>query len=272
MLDDLNLSKIIIIALAIYVFLLAFLFFFQRKLQYIPLGKVRPLALYHLDGFVEEKLTIEDGTKILAWYKTAQKNEKIILYFHGNAGNLGDRAHRFDAFSKNGFGVLAITYSGYSGSEGKPSEATLIKDGEAAFKFLLDKGYMPQDIVLFGESLGAAVAVQLANKFDFYALVLESPFASVVGVAQKTYWFVPVKLMLKDKFESVKFAPKISSPVLVFHGTADLVVAYSEGRKLFEAIKSPKKFITVEGAGHLSFADEFLLEEIKEFLVEKGGK
>lgn len=265
-LSDFNFQKLLLLTAVGYVLILGLLFFFQRKLQYIPMGKVGPVSFYNLDDFAEEKITTEDGIKILSWYKPAKKNEKIILYFHGNAGNLGDRAHKFDSFAKNGFGVLAITYRGYSGSEGKPSEEGLMNDGRAAFKFLLDKGYSPQDIIVFGESLGSAVAVQLASKFDFYALILESPLASIADIAQKTYWFVPVNLLLKDKFESIKFAPKISSPTLIFHGTNDLVVAYSEGQKLFETIKSPKKFITVEGGGHLNFGDEFLLEEIKFFL------
>jgi fermentation-respiration switch protein FrsA (DUF1100 family) len=103
---------------------------------------------------------------------------------------------------------------------------------------------------------------------SFYAVILESPFSSVVSVAQKRYWFAPVNLLLKDKFESIKFVPKIIAPVLVFHGTVDTVVPYSEGKKLFDRIGSSKKLITVEGVGHLDFTNQFLLEEMKKFLQE----
>jgi hypothetical protein len=100
-------------------------------------------------------------------------------------------------------------------------------------------------------------------------VILESPFSSVLSVAKKRYWFVPVSLLLKDKFESIKFAPEISSPTLIFHGTADQVVDYSEGKKLFDAISAPKKLITGEGVQHVDFEEEFLLEKIKEFLTEE---
>ncbi len=248
--------------LATYLLLLAFLFFFQRQLQYVPMGKVAQIP----QGFTSETLTDADGLKFLAWHHAAKKGEKIILYFHGNAGNIGDRGSKFSALAESGFGVLAISYRGYFGSEGKPSEAGLIKDGEAALKFLFDQGYKTSDIILFGESLGSGVAVQLAARSEFSAIILESPFSSIASVGQKKYWFAPVKLLLKDHFDSEKFAPEITSPVLVFHGTADQVVPFFEGKKLFEKIKSPKKFIEVQGAGHLDFSEEFLVREITNFL------
>jgi len=252
----------------IYVLLLTFLFVFQRKLQYIPLGKIQNIATYHLDKFEEKILVADDSTKILFWYRVPEKGEKIILYFHGNAGNLGDRAFKFDVFSHSGFGVLAIAYRGYSGSEGKPSEDVLIKDAQMALQFLLTQGYQKKDIILFGESLGSGIATQLAAKHEVAAVVLESPFSSIISVAQKRYWFAPISLLLKDKFESIKFAPKILSPVLIIHGTSDGVVPYSEGQKLFAAVNSRKKFLTVEGAGHLKFGEYFLVLEMKKFLAE----
>lgn len=211
-------------------------------------------------------LTDADGLKFLTWYHAPKKGEKIILYFHGNAGNIGDRTSKFLSLVDSGFGVFAISYRGYLGSEGKPSEDGLIKDAEAALEYLREQGYQNSDIVLFGESLGSAVAVQLASKSQFDALILESPFSSITSVAKSKYWFAPVSLMIKDRFDSMKFAPKITSPVLIFHGTADQVVNFSEGKKLFAAINSRKKFIEVQGAGHLDFPEEFLVLEIKKFL------
>lgn len=262
--------KTIILAIFGYVLLLAFLFFFQRNLQYSPMGRAEKPAA----DFVEKKIITADGIKLLAWFKEPPLkplgNQKIVLYFHGNAGNLGGREYKFAALAKEGFGVLAISYRGYFGSEGKPSEAGLIKDGEAAFKFLLDQGYLPKDVILFGESLGSGVAVQLASKFDFFAVILESPFSSITSVAKTKYWFAPINLLLKDKFDSIQFAPKISSPVLIFHGTDDEIVNISEGKKLFEAIKAPKKFIEVQGAGHLQFPEEFLVKELSAFAALRG--
>lgn len=257
-------------ALVVYLFILVFLFIFQRNLQYHPNGVITSLESYDLKNFEEKILTTKDDLKILSWYKKpSNKNEKIILYFHGNAGNMGDRAHIFKKISLNEFGVLAISYRGYFGSEGKPSEAGLIMDAEAALNFLFTEGYKSQDIIFFGESLGSGVATQLAEKFSPYALILESPFSSIVNVAKKSYWFVPVDLILKDKFESIKYITKVSAPILIFHGTNDNVVPYREGEKLFNAINSPKKFITIQDGGHLNFGDEFLIKEIKNFLKEK---
>ncbi|MBU6141145.1 MAG: alpha/beta hydrolase [Proteobacteria bacterium] len=254
--------KVLITVATTYLLLLAFLFFFQRQLQYLPMGKVAQIP----EGFESKNLVDADGLSLLAWYHSAKKGEKTILYFHGNAGNIGDRAAKFSAFADAGFGVLAISYRGYFGSEGKPSEAGLIKNGEAALKFLLDQNYQTSDIILFGESLGSGVAVQLAARSEFSAIILESPFSSIANVGQKRYWFAPVKLLLKDHFDSEKFAPKIVSPTLIFHGTADEVVPFSEGKNLFEKITSPKKFIEVQGAGHLDFSQDFLIREITNFL------
>jgi len=257
-------KKMILFALLFYIAILAFLFFFQRKLQYMPTGRIEKVAT----NFQEKILTTEDGVEILSWFKTPQKSQKIILYFHGNAGNLGDRKHKFETFANAGFGVMAISYRGYFGSRGAPSEAGLIYDARAAFKYLLDLGYLPKDIILYGESLGTGVAVQLASKFDVAAIVLEAPYSSIVDVAKQSYWFVPVSLILKDKFESAKFAPKITAPTLIIHGSSDRIVAITEGKKLYQEIKAKKKFIEVQGAAHLQFSDEFLLEQLQDFLRE----
>jgi len=241
------------------------MFVFQRHLQYHPMGKISKISSYNLDGFSEKILTTSDNVKILSWYKPALNKAKLIIYFHGNAGNLGDRVNKFKEFSKSGFGVLAISYRGYSGSEGTPTEAGIINDGETAIKFALAENYNFEDLIFFGESLGSGVAVQLASRYNPYAVILESPYSSVASVGQKTYWFVPVALLLQDKFESIKFAPKISAPVLIFHGTADKVVSYKEGKILFNAINSQKELITVEGAGHLGFSNEFIVSEMEKF-------
>ncbi len=245
-----------------YCLLLLAIFFFQRNLQYIPSGTISGIP----ESFEEKILTTEDNVKILSWFREPKENKKIILYFHGNAGNLGGRQDRLEAFINSGFGVLAISYRGYPGSEGEPTEAGLINDGKAALKFILDIGYLPKDVVLYGESLGSGVAVQLAAKFDVAAVILESPYSSITSVAQKIYWFAPVSWILKDTFDSAKFASEISSPTLIIHGTADNIVPFTEGKKLFDLIKAPKKFIEVQGAGHLGFSAEFLADEVEKFV------
>ena len=267
-----SLKQSVIAALLIYIAILCFLFFFQRNLQYHPKGEILSLASYKLDGFEEKKIATEDNIEIFAWYKKPDiSNGKIILYFHGNAGNLGDRSSKIKDFAKEGFGILAISYRGYYGSSGSPSEAGLLNDARTAINFLIRNNYKPEDIILFGESLGSGVAMQLSAEFKVFAVVLESPFSSITNVAQNSYWFVPVDLILKDKFESIKYANKNSAPVLIFHGTEDRVVAYLEGKKLFESITAPKRLVTVEGAGHLNFEHQFLLEEMRRFFAENAN-
>lgn len=267
-----KLKKALTALLITYVALVTLLFIFQRKLQYIPMGAVGFPADYHLDNFEAIQLKAADDVKILAWYKKPKIGKKIILHFHGNAGNLGDRSLKFRRFSDNEFGVLAVTYRGYSGSEGYPTESGLMLDGDAALKFLLDEGYQLSDIIIFGESLGSGIAIPLAAKNKFYAVILEAPFASAASVAQKTYWFVPVKFLLRDKFDSLSVASEVTSPVLVFHKTRDKIVPYSEGEELFGATGSArKKFVTVQGVGHIDFDNEFLVDEMQEFLKEIRG-
>lgn len=261
--------KILMATLLIaYLLLLALLFSFQRKLQYIPSGKVQPIENYNLEGFSEKILNTQDRVKILAWYKKPQNfDPKIIVYFHGNAGNLGERAERFSNFSNAGFGVLAITYRGYSGSEGSPSEEGLIADANAALEFLFENGYNRKDIILFGESLGSGVAMQIASKDKFAAMVLDSPFSSIASVAKRTYWFVPVNFILKDKFDSIEIADRITTPTLVIHSISDNIVPYAEGEKLYQTLGSEKKMITLKNIGHVDASGNFLAEEIEKFLA-----
>jgi len=260
-----------IAALIVYLILLLLLFVFQRKIQYLPLGKTRDVASYNLKGFTAEILTTDDDINILSWYKKpSNNNNKIILYFHGNAGNLGDRSHKFATFSKGGFGIMGVSYRGYSGSDGSPSESGLMLDAKAALAFLLKEGYTTNNIILYGESLGSGVVMKLAKEHNFASLILESPFSSIISVAKRSYWFVPVSLMLKDRFESIKYAHKVRSPVLIIHGLKDRVVPYEEGLNLYNAIIAKKKMVSVESAGHLEFDDIFLLKEIKEFLEKEA--
>ncbi|MBU6339745.1 MAG: alpha/beta fold hydrolase [Rickettsiales bacterium] len=251
-----------------YLLLLTLLFSFQRKLQYVPMGTIQPIENYNLEGFSEKILTTGDGVKILSWYKKPQDlDPKIIVYFHGNAGNLGERVERFSSFSKAGFGVLAITYRGYSGSEGRPSEEGLIFDANAALEFLFENGYSRKDIILFGESLGSGVAMQIANNNKFAAMVLDSPFSSIASVAKRTYWFVPVNLILRDKFDSIEIADRITTPTLVIHSVSDNVVPYEEGIKLFQALSVKKKIITLKNVRHVDANGDFLAQEIEKFLA-----
>lgn len=240
------------------------MYVFQRNFLYYPFGKI----LIVPEDFQDVNLKTADETNIYAWYSQAQKGQKTILYFHGNAGNLMGRSDRFEKFATQ-YGVLAISYRGYAKSGGKPSQDGFFQDADSAFEFLKSKNISSKDIILFGESIGSAVAVNLASKHDFGALVLEAPFTSILAVAQETYWFLPVSLILKDRFESDKIASKVTAPVLIFHANKDYLVPFEEGKKLYELFNSPKRFIAIDGDFHIALTGEYLMKHIAEFTQEK---
>jgi len=249
--------------LVFYFFIVFFMYIFQRNFLYYPFGKI----LLVPEDFQEINLKTADQTNIYAWYSPAQKGQKTILYFHGNAGNLMGRSDRFEKFATQ-YGVLAISYHGYAKSGGKPSQEGFFEDADSAFEFLKSKNILSKDIVLFGESIGSAVAIELASKHDFGALILEAPFSSILSIAKKNYWFLPVSIILKDRFESDKLASKITSPVLVMHANKDYLVPFAEGKKIFELFQSKKRFIEIEGDFHIGLTGDYLMKQISEFLAE----
>lgn len=257
----------IITILLVYIVFVATLFFFQKKLQYMPSGNIKSPEFYNLQNFTEQKLITKDDIEIISWYKKPKEGQKVVLYFHGNGGNLSGRIHRYQFLSKD-FAVLAVSYRGYSGNKGEVSEEGFFIDSKTAYEFLKNEGFRDEDIILYGESLGSSVALNLAQNKNFDAIILESPFYSALSVAKSRYPFVPIKYLLKDQFRSDLFVKNVDVPILIFHGTNDNIVNYSEGKKLFDEISGKKQLVVVEEAGHLDFSNEFLMRNINMFLSE----
>lgn len=260
-------KKIIYTIFLFYIGFIAILFFFQKNLQYMPFGNFESLDSYNLEGFSEKNLITEDNISIISWYKKPKNNQKTVLYFHGNGGNIAERIHRYQFLGKD-YGLLAISYRGYSKNKGVASEKGFFIDAKTAYKFLKKEGIQDKNIILYGESIGSAVALHLAINKKFNAIILESPFYSALSVAKSRYPFVPVKYLLKDQFRSDIFVENVNVPILIFHGTDDKVVNYSEGKKLFDKISGKKKLVTVKDANHLDFSNELLAKNIKIFLSE----
>jgi fermentation-respiration switch protein FrsA (DUF1100 family) len=236
---------------ALYVLVVAGLFFAQRKLLYFPNAvEVAPASL-GLDARVL-RVPTEDGENLLAWYFAPAPGKPLILYFHGNGGGIDLRAERFRRIVAAGDGVLAVEYRGYAGSTGSPSEAGLISDGEAAYRQAIAFGIPAARIVLMGESLGSGVAIALAARREIGALVLDSPYSSIADVASALYWMFPVRALLRDAFQSDRWIGRVAAPVLMVHGTQDGVIPIRFGEKLFALANPPKDFWPVEGAGHLA--------------------
>jgi fermentation-respiration switch protein FrsA (DUF1100 family) len=240
--------------LVVYLALVAGLFFGQRKILFrCDAAEVDPATL----GLKAEivRLKTEDGESLLAWSFPPAPNRPLILYFHGNAGGLDLRVERFHAMAKAGMGLLAIEYRGYASSTGSPSERGLKLDGEAAYAAAIASGVAPERIVALGESLGSGVAVALAARHKLGALVLDSPYSSIADVAAATYWFVPVRAMLRDPFRNDLLIGSVTAPTLIVHGTKDLVTPIRFGEKLFALANSPKEFWRVEDAPHLALGE-----------------
>jgi fermentation-respiration switch protein FrsA (DUF1100 family) len=223
---------------------------FQRKLQYHPENKGLTPESVGISGASVETLSTADGEKIILWHAPARAGKPTILYFHGNAGEIGDRPLRFNYYHSRGFGVAYLSYRGFGGSSGSPSESGLIADANAAYDWLIAKGVEPNRIALLGESLGSGVAVQLAAKREVGALALEAPYTSTVEVAAKIYWWLPVHVLMKDQFKSIDFIAAVGAPLLIIHGEEDRLVPVEFGRRLFAAAKQPKELDVVPGFGH----------------------
>ena len=201
-----------------------------------------------------------DGLKLLSWYAIGDPQQPIVVYLHGNAGNIGTRGHKVRPFLNMGFGVLLVGYRGYGSNPGKPTEEGLYADARAALSIIDKKCFKERPIILYGESLGTAVATFMASELasagkPAAALILEAPFTSVTSVAKYHYPFVPVKWLLKDHFDQASRITNISTPILIFHGEKDKTVPINLGKVLFDKALEPKYSKWFENAGHNDLFD-----------------
>lgn len=246
-----NLVVTVVVAYALFT---GALYAFQRNLLYYPDSAPPVLAEAGVPEMGEVTLATEDGLALLAWYKRAEAGRPTIVYFCGNAGHIGYRGGKVRPYLDAGMGVLLVGYRGYGGNPGKPTEEGLYADGRAALAFLARQGVAPAATVAYGESLGAAVAVQVAHEraaaAPLGALVLEAPFASLANVAAKHYPFVPVNWLLKDRFESADKIARVGAPVFILHGERDGIVPVESGQALYAAAVAPKDALWLADGRH----------------------
>jgi uncharacterized protein len=260
--------KWLLIILAGYGSLVALVYFGQRALQYFPEAFRTPPAAAGLPHAQELILDTADGEKVIAWHVPPRDEMPILLYFHGNGGALAWRAQRFHLLTADGFGLLALSYRGYGGSTGRPTEAGLIEDALATYRFAA-KHYPANRIALWGESLGSGVAVAIAATKPVARMLLESAFTSAADVGASVYWFLPVRALMKDQFRSDLRIGKVTAPVLMLHGERDAVVPIALGERLYAIIAAPKRFVRFAGAGHNDLAMHGAIETAKQFLQER---
>lgn len=222
----------------------------QRDYMYLPsVDRIAPSEA-GLASVAEIALQTTANAELISWYAAASEGRPTVLLFHGNAGAVYHRAYRIRELQAAGYGMFILGYPGYGGSSGEPTEASMVEAARLAYDYLLDAGLSANDIVIWGESIGTGVAVQLAAKVDAKALILEAPMSSASDVAAVHYPYMIARFFMKDKFASADYIDKIGMPLLVMHGDRDRVIPLELGRKLMEGAAEPKALVVVEGAGH----------------------
>ena len=261
-----NLLQLIFIIFFIYLFVLVLLYFYQRNLLYHP-NENNYSGDKILVDIEKVKIETTDSIELLGWYhKKNLKDFKTLVYFHGNAGSLENRIHKLNHFRDMNINFLIIAWRGFSGNNGKPSEKGLYEDGKSTIDWLIKKGLSEQDIILYGESLGTGIATHLAQNKDFAGVILETPFTSMVDAAKTFYPYIPVNLLLKDKFENYKKIKNINSPILIMHGEVDQIVPFKMGKKIYEIANEPKYSYFTKYDDHMMEYDNNLVLVLKSFL------
>jgi fermentation-respiration switch protein FrsA (DUF1100 family) len=260
------LKWILIIAVLAYGGLLALMYLFQRALMYFPDAAHTSPAQAGLPQAAEVVLTSSDGERLIAWSVAPRDGEPVLLYFHGNGGALNLRAHRFSRVVAGGFGLLALSYRGYGGSSGKPSEDGLLRDARAAYDFARVR-YPARRLVLWGESLGTAVAIALAAEREVGAVILDAPFTSAADIGAAAFPFAPVRWLIKDSYRSHLRIAQVHAPLLVLHGERDSVVPIAFGERLFALANEPKRMARFPDGNHVDLDDHGAAEVVNAFLA-----
>lgn len=265
------LKWLLLIAVVGYGGVLGLMYVFQRALMYFPDPTRTPPAAAGLPQAQEVTLTSGDGEKLVAWYVPPKGTKPLIIYFHGNAGALDLRAGRFKWVIEDGTGLLALSYRGYGGSTGKPTETGFINDGLAAYDFARARA-PARNIVVWGESLGTGVAVAVAADRKVGGVILDAPFTSIADVGAAAYPFAPVRWLIKDPFHSDERIARVTAPLLVLHGERDPIVPIAFGEKLFALAREPKRFVRFPQGGHVNLDDYGAQKAVRTFLSELEGR
>ena len=257
-----TLSSIIIA----YIVVIIFVYFYQRNLLYHPSENNYQNDTIQFN-YQEIFIKVNDEIKLKSWIIDKDlKNFKTLVFFHGNAGDLSNRIYKLNELDKLDINILLISWRGFSGNEGYPTEKNLYEDAEAAIKWLNKKKVSNSQIILYGESLGTGVAVEIASKNNFNSIILESPFTSIENSAKIYYPYLPVSFLLKDRYDSISKIKKINSPILIMHGRKDDIVPFFMGKKLFEQANSPKDSYFTDIDDHMMEFNSQLLNKIKDFI------
>jgi hypothetical protein len=270
--------KILLTAVVLYVGICAFMYVFQERFVYHPSKRTENTPANLGKAYDRVPLTTEDGLVINAWFVPADTPRCTVLFFHGNAGSLSDRLETVAIINELDCDLFIIDYRGFGASQGRPSEEGTAKDARAAWKWLVqEKGVPADEIVIWGRSLGGAVAAQLAYEVGKETppagLILESTFTSIPDMGVEVYPLLPVRLLTRVQYKSLSLMPDIACPVLVIHSKEDELVPYEMGVALYERAKEPKRFLDIRYKHNWGFMESGALytDGIDGFLEEVTG-
>lgn len=228
----------------------AWLYLRQDSMIFLPLIPTRDIvSTPESIGLKFENITLQtaDQEKLHAWYIPNSKSKIVILVCHGNAGNISHRLDTLARFHDIGLNVLLFDYRGFGQSSGEPSEQGTYRDAQSGWDFLISKGYAPEQIVIFGRSLGGGVATELATRQQPAAVILESTFTSVPDRGAELYPWLPVKLLARTHYDNLAKISRINSPLLVLHSPVDELIPFHHGQRLYQVANSPKAFYVLSG-------------------------
>jgi len=242
------------------------MYVFQRNLLYHPTE----------NNYFDDKLLVaiekvsintNDNIELVSWYHNKSVSKyKTILFLHGNAGSLENRIHKINHFKDMDVNFLIVAWRGFSGNKGQPTEKGLYEDARSAIRWLKQKGIAEENIIIYGESLGTGIAIEVAQSKKFAGIILESPFTSMIDAGKNKYPFLPIEFLLKDKYESAKKIKNVTSPILVMHGKVDNIVPFKMGKKIHELSNEPKYSYFTEYDDHMMEYNEKLIKALKDFI------
>ena len=264
--------KFILTLIACYALFVGIVYLLQDRMLYLPRVGGRALTMTPADAgmdFEDVRITAADGVNLHGWFIEGP-SERVLLFFHGNAGNISHRLASIGQFLSLGLSVMIIDYRGYGQSEGRTTEAGTYRDAEAAWAYLTqERGVRPQDIVVFGRSVGASVAARLASEHEPAGLIVESSFTSVPDIAAELYWWLPARWLSRLSHATRDYVGDVRCPVLVVHSRDDEIIPFHHGEAILAAAPEPKSLLVLRGTHNDAFIrdERTYLEGLREFLA-----
>jgi fermentation-respiration switch protein FrsA (DUF1100 family) len=253
----------------LYISACAYMYFAQDSLIFKPTYETDPVEKI-FPSASELFINTPHGNRLQTWYKPAKPGQETLVYLHGNARNLSTRGRLINILSEDDRGLLIFSWGGFGQSTGTPSEISFYDDARAVFDWLAKEHNLnSSDLIIYGESLGTGVAVQLATERDFKGVILAAPYTSIAQMAAEDYPWLPVNLLLNHRFDSIDKIESVEEPLVIMHSTDDDTIPYEQGEKLFEVATEPKLFMGFEDREHTRFRSVDVGQAIEWILERK---